>query len=86
MRYQRLGRSPCLMRRIQPPLAQCFACQDKPACTLLVPLETFTLEKLAEQVLKKELNMANPELSLETGPWPVLGRLMFFFLILIFFL
>jgi hypothetical protein len=41
-----------------------------------VPLETFTLEKLAEQVLKKELNMANPELSLESGPWHALGHLM----------
>ena len=60
-------RRPFLAHLTPPHVVQCFACQEKPACTLLAPIETFTLEKLAEVVLKKELNMAHPELALESG-------------------
>ena len=47
-----------------PPKENCSVCSDKPQVTLLVNVNKMTCKELEENVLKKALNMVEPDVNL----------------------
>lgn len=48
-----------------PPKENCYICSEKPQVTLLANVNKMTVKELEENVLKKALNMAAPDVILD---------------------
>ncbi|EDQ87356.1 uncharacterized protein MONBRDRAFT_33435 [Monosiga brevicollis MX1] len=53
--------------KLEPPNPNCLVCRDKPMLILRTNLQQLTLRTLAEDVLKQELCLAVPEMTLSDG-------------------
>lgn len=49
-----------------PPKKNCYICSEKPEVTLLANVDKMTVKELEEAVLKKALNMAAPDVILDS--------------------
>lgn len=54
-------------KHLIPPLKTCYICSEKPEVTLLVNVNKMTVKELEETVLKKALNMAAPDVILDSS-------------------